>query len=346
MTEHHHPSEPPVAATAQAGTWTRLREDFIRWVTRRHRVDGRQTQITRDRVYILPTRHGYLLVAILIVMLLGAINYSNNMAFLLTFLIVGIGHNTMWYTHRNLLGLKLTLLPIEPVFAGQKPRLRLRLDTTTGRAREALQLSIGSLHSRLGAVDAMGQGQLELVLAPMERGIYRLPRQRLATRYPLGLLEAWTWLTLDTEVVVYPQPADRADSMATASGASQADADVTQGHDSDPDHLRDYRPGDSPRKMLWKAVARSGRLIVREHSTQQVESDWLDWDAVPGHDIESRLALLCRWILDRQTAQQPYGLRMPGVEIAPGLGPDHLARCLYPLAGFARGEPAPITTIA
>jgi len=344
MTQNNRMNEPTAAGAAQASAWTRLREDVIRWVTRRHRRDGRQTQITRDRVYILPTRHGYLLVAVLIVMLLGAINYSNNMAFLLTFLVVGIGHNTMWYTHRNLLGLKLALLPVEPVFAGQTPRLRLRLDDAAGRAREALQLSLGSLRSSLGSVDATGQGQLELVLPPMERGVYRLPRQRLATRYPLGLLEAWTWLTLDTEVVVYPQPAERTDSMATASGAAQADADITQGQDSEPDQLRDYRPGDSPRKMLWKAVARSGRLIVRENSTQQVASDWLDWDAVPGHDIEARLALLCRWILDRQTAQQPYGLRMPGVEITPGLGPDHLARCLYPLASFARGEPTLVAT--
>lgn len=347
MSDAQPPAAPQAEQPKRGGTRAQWREEFIRWVTRRHRADGKQARITRDRVYILPTRHGYLLVAVLLVMLLGAINYSNNMAFLLTFLVVGIGHNAMWYTHRNLLGLKVTLLPLEPVFAGQHARLRLRLEDDLGRPREAIQLTVSDTTSRFGAIAAMEQGQLEVSLGTVERGIYRLPRQRLATRYPLGLLEAWTWLSLDGELVVYPQPADQHGNPAPASGQSSADSvDTAKGQDNDPDQVRDYRPGDSPRKMLWKAVARTGRLIVREDSTRSVNSDWLDWDDVPGQDVEARLALLCRWLIDRQTAQQPYGLRMPGIEIPPNLGPDHLARCLYPLASFARSEARTLPTVA
>lgn len=313
----------------------RLREDLIRWVTRRHRADGRQALIGRDRVYILPTRQGYLLVAVLLVMLLGSINYSNNMAFLLTFLIVGIGHNAMWYTHRNLLGLRVTALPVSPVFAGTASWLSLRLEERDGRPREALYLTVGGPESRPTFIDAHRTADISVPLPPRPRGLYRLPRQRLYTRFPLGLLEAWTWLTLETEVLVYPAP------IATAAvllGTAERDGDeaaTTRRNDATPDEIREYRPGDAPNRIAWKAVARSGQLFVRDASSGDATPAWLDWDSVPGTDTEYRLSVLCHLVLQTQAEGRSFGLRLPGVRLGPDAGPDHLSRCLRALALFA-----------
>jgi len=314
--------------------WGRLREDFIRWVTRRHRADGRRARVTRDRVYILPTRQGYLLLLILLVMLLGSINYSNNMAFLLTFLIVGIGHNAMWYTHRNLLGLKATVLPVKPMYAGVAPVLSLRLEESDGRPREALRLAAGARESPPVFLEPGASVDVAIALESRPRGIYRLPRQRLSTRYPLGLLEAWTWLTLDTEVLVYPVPIP-ADSVqaATADGDGE-EAAVPAARDALPDEIRDYRPGDSPNRIAWKAVARSGRLFVRDSAGGAAAPTWLDWDAVQGSDPEYRLSVLCHLVLEAYASGQPFGLRLPGQRLGPDAGPEHLGRCLRALALF------------
>ena len=334
-------------ATAATSAWQRWRADAIRWVMRRYPHDGRSAMIGRDRVYILPTRQGYLLLAILIIMLLGAINYSNNMAFLLTFLVAGIGHNAMWYTHRNLLGLRVSLHPIKPVFAGTPPRLRLRLHDTAQRPREALHLRIGTRESHSAHLAPLGETDLELSLPALPRGHYHLPRQRLLTRYPLGLLEAWTWLSLDTEILVYPQP-KAGSHIQYGSGESDHDAAPPptasqRDNQGEPDQIRGYQPGDPPKRMVWKAVARSGRLVVREHSPAPHHPAWLDWDQVPGTDTEARLSLLCQWILERHAQHEAYGLRMPGLTIAPNTGPEHLAQCLRPLALFGQPTaPSPI----
>jgi len=328
--------------TGSTSGWARLREDFIRWVTRRHRADGRRAVIGRDRVYILPTRQGYMLLAILLVMLLGSINYSNNMAFLLTFLVVGIGHNAMWYTHRNLLGLRVTVLPVEPVFANAPPLLTLRLEEQDGRSREAIHLATTGTPSRPAFLEPGGSTEVSVALAPRPRGLYRLPRQRLATRYPLGLLEAWTWLTLDTEILVYPVPVAFAAITLTGDdrdGQQTADAGRS---DTTPDEIREYRPGDSPNRIAWKAVARSGRLFVRDAGSGDAAPVWLDWDGIPVTDPETRLSVLCHHVLETNAEGQPYGLRLPGTRIGPDTGPDHLARCLRALAVF--GLPEPSTT--
>ncbi|MCA1791117.1 MAG: DUF58 domain-containing protein, partial [Thioalkalivibrio sp.] len=327
----------PTRGPSQTARWGRLREDFIRWVTRRHQADGRQAQVTRDRVYILPTRQGYLLLLILLVMLLGSINYSNNMAFLLTFLIVGIGHNAMWYTHRNLLGLKATVLPVKPVFAGAPSMLSLRLEETDGRPREALHLAAGGQKSPPGFLEPGASVDMAIALEPRPRGVYSLPRQRLSTRFPLGLLEAWTWLTLDTEVLVYPVPIP-ADAVqaATADGDGET-ATVAAARDALPDEIRDYRPGDSPNRIAWKAVARSGRLFVRDSaSSGDAAPTWLDWDAIQGSDPEHRLSVLCHLVLEANASGQPFGLRLPGQRLGPDAGPEHLGRCLRALALFGR----------
>jgi uncharacterized protein (DUF58 family) len=320
--------------------WRALREDLIRWVTRRHRADGVQAVISRDRVYILPTRQGYMLLLILLAMLLGSINYSNNMAFLLTFLIAGIGHNAMWYTHRNLLGLRLQILPIAPVFAGQCASVRIRAEDDAGRCREALHLVVGDHQSRPAHVEAQGFTLIEGSLDPLPRGCHRLPRQRIATRYPLGLLEAWTWLTLDSEVLVYPRPIAGA-PLVLAPDANHGDKTESRAAlEGAPDEIRDYQPGDPPGRIAWKAVARTGRLMVRDASIGEGRPVWLDWEHLPGTDVELRLSILCHEVLEANAAGHAYGLRIPGKTLGPGVGPEHLSSCLRALAVFRQGAPA------
>ncbi len=58
------------------------------------------------RIYILPTRHGYAFVLALCAMLLGAINYSNGLAYALTFLLASLALVSMLHANRNLAGLK------------------------------------------------------------------------------------------------------------------------------------------------------------------------------------------------------------------------------------------------
>src|SRR3569623_543661 len=79
-----------------------VRRRVNQWImTRTRRVPG-PVDVSRRRVYIVPTRFGYLFAVMLLVMLLGAMNYSNSMAFALTFLLSSMGLIAMHHTHGNL----------------------------------------------------------------------------------------------------------------------------------------------------------------------------------------------------------------------------------------------------
>ena len=117
---------------------SRLRQRIQRWIaTRTPRVAG-PWPIHRRRVYIVPTRYGYGYGLLLFVMLLGAMNYSNSMAFALTFLLAGIGLLAMHYTHGNLVNLVVAAQAPDPVFAGDSARFRILLDNPTRSDRYAL----------------------------------------------------------------------------------------------------------------------------------------------------------------------------------------------------------------
>jgi len=50
--------------------------------------------------------------------------------------------------------------------------------------------------------------------------------------------------------------------------------------------------------------------------------------------VETRLSILAHWVLQAEEFGQGYGLRLPGVRIAPDRGEAHRARCLEALALF------------
>ena len=90
-------------------------------------------RIDRRRIYILPTGFGLFLVAVLGAMLLGGLNYNNNPALLLVFVLGAVVHNSFVHAHLILSGVRLKALHADPVFAGQALPLKFRFDAD-GRA--------------------------------------------------------------------------------------------------------------------------------------------------------------------------------------------------------------------
>ena len=60
-----------------------------------------------------------------------------------------------------------------------------------------------------------------------------------------------------------------------------------------------------------------------------------DLDQTPGADLESRLAVLARWIVDAHAAGEAFGLRLPGSYLPPEPGALQQRRCLEALATFS-----------
>jgi uncharacterized protein (DUF58 family) len=330
------------------------RERAHEWAQRRQGTDRLPLTLARRRLYILPTRAGMAFCALVLTMLIAALNYANSLALLLAFLLAGFALVTMHECHRNLLGLSLLEAAAPPLFAGSAGTLHLTLQNASRAARYRVQTAALTAASKDPAVPvdlpAGGHAEVALSIHASKRGLQRIDRLRVTSSHPFGLFRVWTWVYAPITVIVYPRavgslplPTDSATSAGTRPrGAGGSEEWVG---------LRPFRDGDSPRQVAWKAYAREAPLLVKEYSSAGSPLRMLSLDAARQSDIESRLAQLARWIVDAEAAGDLYGLELPGESIPPHRGPDHRHRCLTALALYRSPDttaaaPSPGTAIA
>jgi uncharacterized protein (DUF58 family) len=290
-------------------------------------------ELVHRRVYIVPARLGWFFGATLAVLLIGSINYALSLGFALTFLLAGLGLAGMVHTARNLARIAVSAGRAEPVFAGESAQFRLYLDGRAAFDRPAIL----ARHLASGAqlvVDIPPGGVSEVVLgvpAP-RRGWLPLGRVMLETRFPLGLFRAWSYIEPDVRCLVYPRP--ERSPLPPCSGEAVAGALHTPTPGSDDfAGLRGYQRSDSPRHIAWKAVARSEEMLTKQFAGDAAAELWLDARFLPsGLTLEQTLSRLAGWVLAAERAGAHYGLRLRGVEIAPGRGDLHRAACLQALA--------------
>ncbi len=305
---------------------------FERWISQRHPPQRKALELTRRRIYILPTRQAYGFFFTLLVLFLWSVNYSNSIGFALTFLLVGVALNAMWRCHNNLLNLRLEALGAGPVFAGESARFGVLFSHTDAAMRPGLCLCAG--HTQVACADIAPNGTaLYLELPTQQRGWQPVGRLRIETRFPLGLFRAWSWVEFDRPLLVYPPlRGERPLPDLQAETLGEAQALTTDRGNEDFSGLRDYITGDSPRHVAWKASTRSENLLVKQFTGQVRPELWLEWSQLSACSEEQRLEQLCQWVLAAEAQGLCYGLKLPGQEFPPSLGPIHRARCLQALA--------------
>ncbi len=290
------------------------------------RLNGRQ-------LYIFPTAPGLLFAAVLFVMLMGSLNYASNLGLLFTFLFASTGLVVLLHTWRNLLHLELSAQDAAPLFAGGEAEFPLHVRSGSGREHPAVEVVPAQGFAAVVTVPPQQEVAFRLSLPTPRRGRHPLGRLQIVSRYPLGLMRAWAYAELQASVLVYPKPGKPQPPAMHGSYSRSEKGDRGMGAD-DFVGPRPYRPGDPPRHLDWKALARERGLVTRQFGGDRAEQLWLDWHQLPTEGTENRLSRLCRMVLDAEAQGLSYGLRLPGLQIEPAAGDAHRHRCLTALALF------------
>jgi uncharacterized protein (DUF58 family) len=309
-----------------------------RWLFQLKDTEPGEVQLVMRRVFILPTRPGLAFVGLLLIMLIGSINYNLGLGFVLTFFTGSCAIVDMYLTAKNLALLHLVPGRTQPVFAGAEAQFELHVRNTTARDRYAVWLGFQDEGEPRQAVDVAAGSSASLVLSrpSKERGWLAAPRVRLFTRFPLGLFGAWAYWQPDLKVLVYPQPETAPPPLPTT-GAAREDGYGTVGLDNF-SGIRNYQPGDPMRHLAWRQIARlhpadGGNLVSKHFEGGAVSDLQLDLDALPSSlDIELRLSRLAAWVLEAERRALPYALNVGRRRIEQGLGEAHCADCLRALA--------------
>jgi uncharacterized protein (DUF58 family) len=311
-----------------------LQKRFFRWALRGRVPEQAPIILGHKRVFVLPTRAGLVFATALLLMLVGNINYNLSLGYVLVFLLAGLGIVAILHSFRNLAHLEISPGRADPVFAGDKARFGVILANSRATSRSAIRLNLpGEAVVEIDLPPNANTG-VRLETNTSQRGWLPLPRIRLATNFPLGLVLAWAYAAPKLSCLVYPTPANSAPPLPL--GSSDKGEGMRNGAGMDDfAGLRGHQAADPLRHIAWKAAAHLDdgllmtKLFVGGASTALI----FDWDTLPaGMGTEARLSLLTRWICDAHSAGYAWQLRLPGIRHKSGSGSAHLHICLADLA--------------
>jgi len=314
----------------------RWRTRFGQWVIRRI-PPAREVTLDQRRIFIFPSRVGLFFGLCLLVMLMTAINFENNLSYGLTFWLATLFIIATLHTYANLSGLTIRALRAQPAFGGQQSEFHIMVERSKQRDHYGLHIRWPHSSESLVSLTDEDSVQLQLHMAVDKRGWFNPGRLLLESTYPLGLLRCWTWVDLDLHALVYPRPLVSAELPGLATDTPDGAAAMVAGND-DFYGFRNYQKGDSLRQVHWKGLAKGLGVQTKQYTAYADRSVWLDWDLFSGLGTEQRLSHLCYWVLEFDSRKEEYGLRLPGIVVEPALGEKHRDRVLKELALFGKED--------
>lgn len=292
-------------------------------------TDGAVT-LTHRRIFIVPTQRGLGLVLLIVILLLIAFVYNNNLAYLLGFLLVSVFIITMIHTFKNLIGLNVQAGQTKSVFAGEATGFDLHIENPKRIERAHLQIQLDKPQSF--SLTANSKTCITVYALAQKRGWHHLPKVTLFSTYPLGLFYAWSPIRFNVKALVYPKPSTLDLPFPQTPDASGDTGFQLKGAD-DFYGLQQYQAGDAIKHIHWKAFAKGQGLYSKQYAGATVSKEiWLNYEYAAGYTIEERLSQLCRWVLDAERAEIRYGLILPNIKLNPDYGANHFRQCLEALA--------------
>lgn len=287
-------------------------------------------------------RHTLALAAIVAGMWYAAEAQSNGAAHLLALFIASMALLSWLHARANLRGLSVRLVGARSTAQDATKHIAVELRAVGAVSPCGLEILV------LGAKDAVfiervpsGEAVFTELPPPAQHSGEAL-RLRVRSVYPLGLFTAETVLETAWVRRVHPRPGGdmllpepdhslQGDAAVVASSLRPANGG------DDFAGLREWRSGDSPKHIDWRAMARGGPLMVKTWSASAQGVVVLDWNAM-AIDESDRAAQIAQWMEMCEAEGKPYEVRLPQGTLRAGLGPMHLRRCLNALAMEASGE--------
>jgi len=316
-------------------SWVKQRYEY--WLNRRLPVSCEIT-LTQKRIFILPSKIGVLFMVMLILLLVTGINYQNNLILTVGFLLISVFITSIISTYQNISSLVIKANAAQPVFEGETIHLPLTVHNPTQSNKFGIFIGFPDTQPELIAC-LKDNKSLRIPFVTNKRGRLKVPRIKLYSQYPVGLLTSWSWLRLEFNSLVYPKPLDKPFRKMTGRGFEDEGQQVNNHGIDEYSGLRRYQKGDNLKRVDWKQYAKNHQLLTKEYHDLKGDDKVLDWYSLAGYPTEERLQILCGWVIKSHENNSEFSLKLPNLFISKSSGEVHFKECLSALALFSGDRP-------
>lgn len=299
---------------------------------------------------------GLVFLVVVIFLAVGAINSQNNLLFASLGLAIGALLLSGFMSGSALMGLRLARLPATPAVVGRPLHLRVELRNASrvvpamalhlrespadpSQAAKIVQLPLTGFCQMV----APRGGEIAVITRrPTRRGRLVLGRITAWSTFPFGLTRKSVSIDLPQSVVILPAvlPLRRGVLRGITTAARHGTGATSKpGAGEELFGVREYVPGDSPRRIAWRASARTGTLVVRQNAAPSPTRLWITLSIGQGasdRDVERAVALAASAVAAAIDDHVAVGLALPGGLVrTPRQGQSHGSRLLHDLAQWS-----------
>jgi uncharacterized protein (DUF58 family) len=301
------------------------------WIRRRNRPGNPQIVDTRN-LYILPTAFGWAYGVLLFILLIGAVNYQNNLVFLLTFILAIIGMVSACEAHGNILNLSIKLIDVEDSEAGRDAKVAILVESCHKKRFGILMGFAGQQTIQLGKLPVESTSFI-IPISSTKRGYFSLPPLIISSIYPFGIFRVWSYAFFDEHYYVYPH-AENPDYWPAPEPHQQGNKMHTTGDDEYYDLKSVENPWSDPKMIAWKIAAKGQGWFLKRMHSHDIDHWLFKLSDLQGNNIETKLANLAYWLQTAEANGQIYGLAIGDTMIPIAQGKEHLQQCLRQLAVY------------
>lgn len=277
---------------------------------------AQDTPLSWRHLQLRPTRLGLSLLVIALAVWVGALNYSINLAYMLSFWILAFFIMAYLLTSLQLLGLRGGAHYHGELFVGDEADIVFQFSSLSNRYR--------AFHVVLDEYRVFIQSDQDVIpdtilaLPTTRRGYLVIPNLILISTAPFGLVQAKASLQSTSQILVYPRAEAHPIPSSITNTELEGTANTQKGGD-DLSYLNEYQRGESLQHVAWKVFAKQRRLLSKYFESESAHPpDVISYQDYPENTSADRLAsFLCYRILEAEKMHQSYSLVLPKGTIPP-----------------------------
>lgn len=290
-----------------------------------------------EQLYIVPTLDGLKLVALNLTLLIIGLVYANNYVLLFNFILFCLFLGSMYYTHFNLQGLKLTSAKYTALHVLDTGVLTLHFKTksTLGhyflKAKFSCELIRQSESASSFSFESNSHELLkvDIPIVGIKRGSSALPRIKIETLFPFHLFRCFVYFRPNLNIAVFPEKKNLQLHIEKNSSELRPD-------EGDDFILSEFKIGDPLKRVHWKKLAQTNKWysknLIAPHIAPVMLS--IESDIHSKELLEKHLSSLCFSLYKLHMENIDYGITLGNVKISPGHSRHHLIHCLNTLASY------------
>ncbi len=277
------------------------------------------------------TQRGAFCACLLIIMILGSLNYNNNMALLVTLSFLSMFIVSSGLAFRYLSSLTLVDIQSEPAFAGDSVQFKIKIESLLSNWPASIHIDKNQCIYSIGLFEKPND-HLFISIKETCRGSISLGDITIYSDYPFGIIRCTAQLLIKNNCWIYPKVI--AHQITTDSATTEQQLATLKSNGNEFLGIRKYQLGDPLKHISWKSSAKLDTLMATEYASNMRSIATFDLASYADLSLEDSLSHLCYCIVQANEQSIPYQIKLNEYASNVGFGKQHLEACLIQLAAY------------